>query len=178
MAGKILRGQTRGKGNYLSVIVCGIFKSKRGSCVFLERSNAKNCVQVTVLWEFLWYFGTLRRSLSRIYQFSDLPEILMPFLITSIFENSVNFRAEHLAKFYIIQKMDHLGAPNPYGFIFVLLGCSLLAFWLLLIPRKPRLHIPRIGKSPHHGIFALATARADFLVNGRRLAEEGYRKVS
>jgi hypothetical protein len=55
--------------------------------------------------------------------------------------------------------------------------CASLAFFVgRLVFGNPKLKAPRIGKDPH-GFFALAKARADFLVNGRKLAEDGYSKV-
>jgi len=56
--------------------------------------------------------------------------------------------------------------------------CASLAFFIgRFVFGSPKLKAPRIGKDPH-GFFALAKARADFLVNGRKLAEDGYSKVS
>ena len=60
------------------------------------------------------------------------------------------------------------------------LWCFTCAFVFIgintVVPKAPKLHIPRVGKS-NKGFFGLAKARGDFLVNGRRLAEEGYSKV-
>jgi hypothetical protein len=57
-------------------------------------------------------------------------------------------------------------------------ACASLAFFIgRFVFGNPKLKAPRIGKDPH-GFFALAKARADFLINGRKLAEDGYSKVS
>ncbi|CAG8971545.1 hypothetical protein HYALB_00005441 [Hymenoscyphus albidus] len=57
-------------------------------------------------------------------------------------------------------------------------GFSLIAFILQsLFLKGPKLNLPRIGKSPH-GLFGLANTRADFMINGKSLVEEGYRKAS
>ncbi len=60
------------------------------------------------------------------------------------------------------------------GFIVCCLVCICIA--LVIRSRASRLRVPRIGKSPS-GLFGLAKARADFLLNGRHLAEEGYSKA-
>lgn len=60
------------------------------------------------------------------------------------------------------------------GLIVCCFVCILVA--LVIRRRANRLRVPRIGKSPS-GLFGLAKARADFLLNGRRLAEEGYAKA-
>lgn len=63
-----------------------------------------------------------------------------------------------------------------------LLALPIVAFISYLIHQTYRgtpgsSKFPRIGKDPH-GPFALIVARRDFLRNGARLIEEGYRKVS
>jgi hypothetical protein len=64
------------------------------------------------------------------------------------------------------------GSALLYTFI-----CALAAFAIeYALLRAPRPKVPRIGKEPT-GVVALAKARADFFVNGRHLAEEGYSKV-
>ena len=60
-----------------------------------------------------------------------------------------------------------------YSFLF-----ALIVFLIGKIVFKPsRLRIPRIGRAPN-GPFGLAKARADFLIHGRQLAEDGYSKVN
>ena len=56
-------------------------------------------------------------------------------------------------------------------------ACALIFLGIdRIVSKSLNLHIPRIGKASN-GFFGLARARADFLINGRRLAEEGYSKV-
>ena len=71
------------------------------------------------------------------------------------------------------------GADVPRSIV-VCIGCALFALLSsTLVRRTSRIEAPRVGKSPG-GKFSfarLATARADFLKNGRELVEEGYAKV-
>lgn len=74
--------------------------------------------------------------------------------------------------------MDYLPTDNIDRFVLCITGCTLIAFLIQTVRFKsPKLNIPRIGKSPS-GLFGLANARADFLVNGRKLVEEGHKKAS
>ena len=70
---------------------------------------------------------------------------------------------------------------NPQPIMILILACCLVGvvtalIFRSLIAKKSKDSIPRIGMSPY-GLFALQKARADFLVNGRHLVEEGYEKV-
>lgn len=70
----------------------------------------------------------------------------------------------------------------PFGglvinFIILTFVVSLIALVYSYLSARghAKLRVPRVGKDPN--IFGMATAKADFLVNGYRYIEEGYEQV-
>jgi hypothetical protein len=75
--------------------------------------------------------------------------------------------------------MLHTLLQDDLGVI-IIAAAAATALLLIYLQHKwtNKLDIPRIGKSPHR-LFGLGiyVARADFMHHGRKLVEEGYKKV-